>query len=90
MVSRVFQKDPGATLDYAVDWSLWLDGDSITSSAWTVPDGIERLSDTYNGPRATVWLRGGTAGSSYMVTNRITTTGGRTDERSIKIQVDER
>lgn len=85
-----FLKDPNAVLDYAVDWSRWLAGDEIATSTWTVPAGLTKLSDSTTTTKATVWLAGGAVGQSYTVTNRITTTGGRTEERSLTIRVEER
>lgn len=29
-----FTKDPHAVLDYTVDWTRWLAGDTIATSAW--------------------------------------------------------
>jgi hypothetical protein len=37
-----------------------------------------------------VWLSGGTVGERYTVTTRITTSAGRTDDRSIEIWVRQR
>jgi hypothetical protein len=86
-----FLKDPDAVLDYSIEWSKWLVGDQIQTSTWTVSDAaIEAASDSNTTTRATVWLSGGIAGQAYTVTNRITTSGGRTDERSFTIQVQER
>lgn len=84
-----FTKDPEAVLDYSIDWSRWLAGDQIVTSTWTV-DGLEKVSDTQTATKTTVWLRGGTAGESYTVTNRITTSGGRTDDRSFLVRVEDR
>lgn len=83
-------KDPDAVLDYSVDWSAWLDTDTIATSAWTAATGITVDSDTNSTTIATVWLSGGTAGRNYAVTNRITTAAGRTDDRTIIIKVRER
>jgi len=85
-----FTKDPNAILDYAVDWSRWLAGDTIAVSAWIAPDGLTKVSETNTATKATVWLSGGTAGQTYTVTNRITTAGGRTEDRSFTIRVEER
>ena len=83
-----FVKDPNAVLDYTVDWSSWLvSGDTISVSVWVVPAGITKDSDTSNTTEATVWLSGGTVGLSYRLTNRITTTDGRTDERSLTVAI---
>ena len=87
---KLFKKDPSAILDYSIDWSLWLDGDTIQSSSWTVPQGLTKASETNNNSTTTVWLSGGTLDQTYTVTNRITTANGRTDERSILIKVEDR
>lgn len=87
---RQFDKDPDAILDYTVDWSRWLDTDTILTSQWTVPTGLTQASSSNTATSATAWLSGGAAGQSYTVTNRITTTGGRTDDRSFTIRVEER
>jgi hypothetical protein len=86
-----FIKDPDAVLDYSADWSKWLAGDQIQTSTWFVSDpALEAADDSYTTSRAIVWLGLGVAGQSYTVTNRITTSGGRTDERSLVIQVQDR
>lgn len=84
-------KDPDATLDFEVDWSQWLQAsETITASGWTVPAGLTRVSDTHTGTTATVWLSGGVLGQRYTVTNEITTSGGRIDDRSLHIDVMDR
>ena len=87
---RQFEKDPDAILDYTVDWSRWLDTDTILASQWTVPTGLTQVSSSNTSTSATAWLSGGTAGQAYTVANRITTADGRTDERSIVINVRDR
>lgn len=84
-----FIKDPQANLDYQIDWTAWLAGDTISASSWSAA-GITVGANTHTDAVATVWLSGGSAGSSYVVTNQITTTGGRTDERKITILVRDR
>ena len=85
-----FIKDPDAVLDYKMRWAPWLKGDTISGSLWTVPDGITKDSDEFDDSTATVWLSGGTVGESYDVVNRITTAGGRTDDRTISVKIRER
>jgi hypothetical protein len=83
-------KDPNAVLDYEIDWSKWLPmGDTILTSEWLVADGIDMDSETNTNTTTTIWLSGGTAGQRYSLTNRITTTGGRTQDRTIVIRVKE-
>ena len=87
-----FTKDPDAVLDYSVDWSLWLAGDTISSSEWLLEDGaaLQKVTDTHTSTKATNWQQGGQAGITYLVTNRIVTVGGRTDDRTISVKVEDR
>lgn len=82
-----FAKDPDATLDYAVDWTPFLNGDTISTSTWTVPAGLTSVSESNTTEIATVFLAGGVVGASYSVLNRIVTSSGVTDDRSIIIQI---
>lgn len=83
-------KDPAAVIDYLRDWSEWLGEDTILTSTWIAPAGITVEDDTHTTTTATVWLSGGDVGLSYEVTNRVTTAGGRTDDRTMTIVVRER
>ena len=85
-----FAKDPNAVLDYTIDWTRWLASDQIATSQWLVPVGLTKMADSKTASSATVWLSGGTAGQSYTVTNRITTSAGRTEDRSFIAKVEER
>lgn len=81
------EKDPQAVLDFFVDWQQegWLGTDTIAVSTWSVPAGITKESESLVAGRAIVWLSGGTAGTTYTVTNHITTTGGRQNDQSLYI-----
>lgn len=86
-----YVKDPDANLPFGVDWSGWLaEGDTIVTSTWIVPVGLTMGVDGVDGGQATVWLSGGTAGENYTVTNRVVTSGGMVDDRSIRILVRDR
>jgi hypothetical protein len=83
-------KDPDEVLDYQIEWADWLDGDTISTSTWTVPAGITKSNEAKSDTAAQVWLSGGTAGETYAVHNRITTAFGRTAERTISLAVGDR
>ena len=84
-------KDPSAVLDYVFDWTEWLaTGETITDHTITADTGITVDSSTELDGKVTVWLSGGTAGQNYKVACLITTSAGRTDERTIWIKVVER
>ena len=92
-------KDPSAVLDYVFDWTEWLaTGETIAVDSETgeklititADTGITVDSWTEDDGKVTVWLSGGTAGINYKVACKITTSAGRTDERTIWIKVVER
>ena len=89
-------KDPGATLQYAVDWSEWLPtGDTIDTTTWVQEsvhtNGNLTLSGsaTLNGVN-TIDISGGTEGELYTVRNTITTNENLTDVRRFRIKVEKR
>lgn len=82
-------KDPDDVKDYMVDWSDWLGTDTISTTAWTISSGLTKDSDTNSSTGATIWLSGGTAGDTYQLSNRITTAGGRTADRTFVIECKE-
>jgi len=97
-------KDPDAVLDYKFDWkpltnlsgnSDWLGSSEIISSyTITAAPGltIDSDSQTDTNTSVTVWLSGGTDGTTYELACKIVTSSSpsRTDERTIRIQVEER
>ena len=89
-MARVFQHDPDADLDYTIDWESWLDSDTIATSTWVADSGITIESDSNTSTTTTVWISGGTAGSSYKATNHIVTAAGRAEDRTITLRVAEK
>jgi hypothetical protein len=90
----IYYQDPDASLWYGVDWSDYLaeqDDDTIATSEWILPDGID-LEDVSNTTTvAKIKLSGGTEGASYDIVNRIvTTTLAETEDRTIRIVIEER
>jgi len=82
-------KDPAAKLDYVRNWADWLDEDeTIAASTWDVAEGDVTLSAESNTTATTkVWVEGGTLGSDAVITNQVTTSAGRIDERSIRLLI---
>lgn len=92
-----FSKDPNAVLDYAHDYSAWLNGDTLATHTVIQPtpaaDDLTPLSvdsSVIDGARVVLWLSGGTNRHDYPVTVRVTTAGGRTDDRTTRFYVMER
>ena len=91
MLTNQYTKDPSAILDWAYDWTDWLAAaETITDHTITADTGITVDSSTEDTGVVTVWLSGGTAGENYKVACLITTSAGRTDERTIWIKVTNR
>lgn len=78
----------------------FLQGATISTSTWTVPAGITKDSDAKTAVTvegidyaantvATIWLSGGTIGETYTLVDRIVTSDGRTQDQSLKIQIEE-
>lgn len=93
-------KDPDEILDFDIDWTSRLlsadeleDGvttptDAIATSTFTLSAGsLTKGVDTYSSTRTKVWLSGGEEGESYQILNRITTTGGRTMDQTVKLKI---
>lgn len=86
---RNFEKDPDATLDFTVDWTDWLESDTISTGTWIVPDGIVKVSSSYTTLKDTVFLCSGTVGNTYAIINRIQTANGKKNDQTIYILVKE-
>lgn len=80
-----YQKDPSDTIDYAMSWPQ-LGSDTISTSSWT-SNGLTIGTGSISGLTTSVFVSGGEAERTYRLTNTITTTGGRTLERSMWIEV---
>lgn len=80
-------KHPSATLDYQLNWSNWLAGDTISSSTWVVPTGLTKVLDTNETTTCTIWLSGGTDKANYKVVNTITTATGKVESKAITVSV---
>jgi hypothetical protein len=88
----MFLHDLTAELDYAVDWTDWLDiGETIATSTWSVPLPLVKMSDSISGKLAVVWIKatpGSTPNSKPVtVSNTITTNQGRKDRRSFLLSL---
>ena len=87
-------KDPDSVLDYPIDISAWLDdiSDTYVSHEVLVDGGLiynESIS-VYNNGVITVWLSGGTAGETATFTLRITTLGGRIDDNTLYLKIQDK
>lgn len=81
-------KDPDGVIVYTWDWTDWLDGETISTSVFTVESGITNDDDSIvsGSLKTSIQLSGGTAGEKYLITNKITT-ATRTSVRSAYVRV---
>lgn len=90
-------KDPNAVLNYTVDWTDWIDGDTIATSTWAVTTYSTSTVDTnvltvdataiQVNKKAIVTLSSGTVGNVYNVRNTITTANDLTESRAFRVKV---
>lgn len=80
-------KHPDAELDYKIDWTAWLEGDTITNSIWDVPTPLVAENSISDSTSATIWLSGGVEKSTVVVKNSIVTALGREESKSIKFYI---
>ncbi len=91
----IFLKDPAASIDYAIDWAAgYLDGATIAGSDWTIapadPGSVTVVATLTAPTRTGATLAGGLRGLVYRVTNRVTFSDGRSDERALVLRVEDR
>lgn len=95
-IGEYYSKDPGSTLDFVFRWTAWLvdvtDTISVAPTIAIAPTSELALSNQEHTPEGevTVWLSGGVSGREYNVACRINTVGGRSDERTMRIKVQQR
>jgi len=82
----VFTKEPTEVLDYQIDWSDWLGALTISSSSWSVPSGITKVTDDKTATSTLIRLSGGTWGEVYELSNTITA-GSESETRSFLIRI---
>lgn len=92
MIIGMAQKQPAEYLDYNVDFTEWMPEDDIIESATVavLPAG-DLTVDTISimTPIVKFWAAGGVTGTTYKLTVKITTQGGRIKEDELKIRVRE-
>jgi len=84
-------KDPDAELDYAVNWSNWLEeGETIVSAVWEIPDSFTRppgKPDRIEEGRTIIWVSGGEPGMDHGLRVHVVTSAGREEDRTIWLRV---
>lgn len=93
------QHDPAETLDYFVDWTFFLESDTIASSTFEIVKitdaNLDNVDDSkislvrqdFTDHFAGVWITGGVIGLRATVVNRVVTTGGRTIVQTVMLPI---
>jgi len=87
-----YTQDMDARLDYVLKWGAKIATDDyITASTWSVSpaNGLTADDPTFDVDEesTTVWLEGGSAGTTYTVTNHIVTNEGMEDDEVFYVAV---
>jgi len=89
-----YLKDPNSEVDYGIDWAVYLGGETIAASSWSVfpqeAGGIAVEAEGYSATRSAATIAGGIPGRVYSVSNHVTLSSGRSDDRSITLRVEQR
>lgn len=81
--------DPGATLDYTFDWTEFLasSGDAVAGASATCSGATVVGSPVVSGQKVTVWVSGGTAGTTATLTVTITTDSSPARIEPVSVQL---
>ena len=86
--TRNLPKGELSVLNIGLDWTEWLETDTITLSEWTA-DAELTLSRKQNTTTTTsCYVSGGILNKTYQITNKITTLDGKVDTRYVTIVID--
>ena len=83
-------KDPAEVLDYDIDWTLRLAGDTIVTSTWSMvtTDGLLTIaSQSFTTLITKAVLSGGTLGFVYILQNMVTTAGLDTMTEAVELMI---
>ncbi len=84
-------KDPNSVLRHAHDWADWLEGETITASNAFCSDPALVIDQVaLVGTQVRFRVSGGVLGQTYIVTSRVTTSTGRSDDHSVRYTIAEK
>jgi hypothetical protein len=82
-------KDPNANKDYTINFGPWLDGDTIDTVVWTVPDDLVKENEGNTPTTAFVEISGGELGKNYIINAHIVTVDGHEEDKSFRLVIRE-
>lgn len=87
MFYTLLYKDPEENLNYDLDWTFWLEGDTIVSSSWDIPPELQLVDQTFTTTTSSAYIAGGTLGENYRISCTVNTQFGRTTKRTSVVRV---
>lgn len=87
--AAVYQKTPDEAIVIPFPWASRLEGETISSASFELPDGLTNEAEATNGTLKTVRVSGGDDCATYRVIAKITTSGSRDLEWVKRVQVRE-
>jgi len=82
--------DPNARERYRWNWNGWLEGETITEATVIAEGGITATVAETGPDYVDVFVEGGSCGSVGKVVCRVTSSGGRRQDRGVSFDVQER
>lgn len=89
MAFAIVEQDPNAIEDWTFNWTRWLNGATIVSATWDVPEGLTKISDLTETPMSSLRITGGTPGETYECVNHIIASDGRETDRTLAVVIKE-
>jgi lysophospholipase L1-like esterase len=81
-------KNPNSILSFVIDWSTYIPDDVISQSVWiNSSNTIIDYNHTINSLQTQAYFSNGQSGESAVITNRITTAGGRVLDFSFVLEI---
>lgn len=86
----IISKDPNAVLDYTFDWTQFLESisDVIGSVTYVLSPGLIQSRALNTETQAHLYIGGGVVGTTESLTCRMTSVGGRVDDRTIYLKIE--
>ncbi len=84
----VYRKTATEIVDLVMNWETALDsGDSIVTSAWSVPTGITASNLSSTAYTTSLRLSSGTTGRPYALINTVTLTSGQKYQAPLSVTI---
>jgi len=84
----LYTKDPDATERFGVDWAGRLGAVTISTVTWSAsPSGLTLSGETNDTDSASTLVAGGTLGTTYALTCRVTTSDSQVLDHTVTLLV---